>query len=641
MTDGATSTRKRPRRPDETPVRALGGADESGYRVLRDTALPYRDGAEAAVLDIISAAQDLSSGSVEMVRAAVGWAQRYHVDPARGNVLRGLELPSTARVLEIGAGCGAITRYLGENCALVDALEPVPSRAVSAAARTRDLPGVQVFVGELDDVPDVAAYDVIAVIGVLEYVGSGSADRQPYLDFLAGIRSRLAPGGTLVLAIENKLGVKYLVGSPEDHTNRVFDSIEGYPRGGKAHTFSRRELEQLLTDAGLTPTTRIAFPDYKMTRTVLGELPDSTRSLLHRIPYFPSPDWRTARPHLADERAVWQTLVEAGLELEFGNSFLVLAGRDGPSTLWPADQGAVFYTSNRRKHLNTATVVERSGDTVLFRRTSDPDAVPDGDIRVVGSESAFEPGVDLVTVLADEGAAAFARFVPGWFDLLDTALAGEPVSAIDVVPHNLVVTDTGALRIIDVEFTGGGVTREQVIRRGVYWLAVRATPIAVPERWAPARTVGDVMRTLGELAGLPADGSWIELAIAEEIDFLTSVRVGPPPGSTVEHWREQTEARLHRNVARVLRTQPLGVRLMGRAAKAQDDLKTARARVRQLEKQVAATNARLARSEAARKKLAASRALRASRRVTRALARLAPRGTRRRAVAARLLGRAR
>jgi cyclopropane fatty-acyl-phospholipid synthase-like methyltransferase len=146
------------------------------------------------VLDIVRAASDRSASSVEMLAHARGWAQRYHLDPTRANILRPLAIDPSARVLEIGAGCGAITRYLAERCALVDALEPVPVRAEAAAARTADLAGgpdraggARVFVGELDDVPDAAGYDLVVVIGVLEYVGRGSADSAPYLRFLLGI----------------------------------------------------------------------------------------------------------------------------------------------------------------------------------------------------------------------------------------------------------------------------------------------------------------------------------------------------------------------------------------------------------------------------------------------------------------------
>src|SRR5699024_4192017 len=118
-------------------------------------------------------------------------------------IVRCLDLPASARVLEVGAGCGAVTRYLGETCALVDALEPVPSRAAAAAARNADLDNVQVFVGEIADVPDEAAYDVVVVIGVLEYVGAGTAERAPYAQFVRELAARLTPAGTLALAIEN------------------------------------------------------------------------------------------------------------------------------------------------------------------------------------------------------------------------------------------------------------------------------------------------------------------------------------------------------------------------------------------------------------------------------------------------------
>ena len=262
-------------------------------------------------------------------------------------------------MLEIGAGCGAITRYLGERCATVDGLEPVPGRAAAARARTRDLPGVEILVGEIDDVPAEPTYDVVVVIGVLEYVGAGTAWPRPYLEFLAAIQQRLVEGGTLVLAIENQLGVKYLVGSPEDHTGQVFDSVEGYPRGGKAHTFSRRELEALMRESGLQPETKVAFPDYKMTRTVLGEFPEAARTLLRRIPNFPSPDRSGPRPRLAAEARVWRQLVDAGLELDCGNSFLVLArkGDAGPA-LWPASRAGMYFSVGRRRQLSVDTEVE-------------------------------------------------------------------------------------------------------------------------------------------------------------------------------------------------------------------------------------------------------------------------------------------
>lgn len=632
-----------------TPVRTLGTLDSDGCRVLRETAATYRDGAEEVVLQLVRDADDLRSDSTELKAAAKGWAQRYHTDPARANVLRCLDLPPDARVLEVGAGCGAISRYLGETCAAVDSLEPVAVRAAAARARTRDLPGVEVLIGELDDVPAEPTYDVVVVVGVLEYVGGGRPDRDPYLDFLAQVAARLVDGGTLVLAIENRLGVKYLAGAPEDHTNRVFDSVEGYPRGGNAHTFNRRELEALMAEVGLAPTTRTAFPDYKMTRAVFGQFPPACRSLLYRIPRFPSPDWRSPRPRLVDERLLWRELVEAGLDADFGNSFLVLATKGAGPSLWPEDLAGAFYTTNRTPALNTATLVEMAGDTVQLRRTAlrpnleEPDS--GSEYRIIESVLPFESGTDLGAVLAEGGIDAWRPLAVEWLRLLDEALATHPETAVDVVPHNLIVDDSGDVHVIDVELCCPPVSREQLIRRGVFWLAERCAPLAPVQRWAPARTVGDLMRLLGEPVGLPADGSWIEQAITEELDLLVNILIGTDDTNR-ESRTHSLESWLRGRITPRLADLPLGERLPERAAAAEKAASSARkaaataqAKIATLDKELAKTKRRLAAAESSRRRLERTAAIRATRRARRASAQLLPTGTRRRQIYNRLRGR--
>jgi SAM-dependent methyltransferase len=624
-------------------MRDVGTVLPSGVRLLREVGSTYRDGAEDAALQIVSAAQDRSAASDEMVLAAVGWAQRYHFDPARSNIVRCLDLPATARVLEIGAGCGAITRYLGETCAVVDALEPVQPRAEVARVRTADQPNVDVAVGLLADVPAQPAYDAVVVIGVLEYVGEGTAGLAPYREFLADVATRLVDGGTLVLAIENRLGVKYVVGGPEDHTNRMFDSIEGYPRGGRARTFSRRELEALLVDSGLQPATRIAFPDYKMPRAVFGELPEATRSLLHRIPEFPSPDWRAPRPRLADERSVWRTLVEAGLETEFGNSFLVLAGKGAASRLWAADRGAMFWSSNRLPHLMMQTEVAIDGPSVRFRRTfAGPQRATTSTVRALESDLPYVEGTDLPAVIAGGGLGVAGPLLAEWLRLLDTAADENPASLLDFAPHNMVVGTDGRLHVIDLEFAADDVGRDQALRRGIFWLGHRMTPLAPPERWNPCQTVGDVMRALGADVGLPPDGSWLEQAIEEEATLITRLRPGPPAGKDAAQWLDEIRTRLHRHVDRPLERHPLGLRLPDQARRARENAQAARAQVRTLREELRAARAaaRAAQDQARRATSSArpsepqpQRAAPAARRWA---ARAFPRGTRRRRVLNRI-----
>ena len=196
-----------------TPVRSTGTRSPDGVILLTAQESTYVDGAEAWLYETFQEVADLSAISTEAVSKAVEWSHRYHTDPARANVVRSFGISVDDAVLEIGSGCGAVTRYLGETARLVDAVEPVLSRARVARVRTRDLDNVEVFVGTTDDLPLERVYDVVVVTGVLEYVGDGSADLAPYRHFLSAAAARLTEHGTVILAIENKLGVKYITGA--------------------------------------------------------------------------------------------------------------------------------------------------------------------------------------------------------------------------------------------------------------------------------------------------------------------------------------------------------------------------------------------------------------------------------------------
>lgn len=562
-----------------TPVRKLALEEEDGCKVLTRGRVSYSDGAESDVAEIVQAAVDRSSLSDELALASHQWAQRYHLGLERPNFLRALRLPPASRVLEVGAGCGAVTRYLAETTAVVDAVEPVASRAAIARLRTHDAGDVEVFIGGVEDLPSSPAYDLVVICGVLEYVGSGSASEDPYVTWLRLIHSLLMPGGTIVCAIENQLGVKYLAGEPEDHTGRPFDGIEGYPSGGTARTFSRVKLAALLESAGFLELKFLhCFPDYKFTRAVLtDEALEEYPELGLALPEFPSPETGARRPKLADERSLWATLLAAGMGPTCSNSFMVLGRKDGDASsagVWPEDQVAVYFSTSRSAAFSTRTAAHRTAEGLEFSRSrlrSGPREISSGWLlhRIDSSTfiSSLTPLTDVVACSPDIASGHLNRW-------LSIVRSGSSPAAIDLIPRNVMVGPDGSLNVIDQEWFSPSWTLEDVVHRGMLLLAVDLLATTPPVRWR-GENGREVLDELCDGVDVDPPARWLDAAVEREAAFQAAVR-----RVSDQAFNDQTVSALTWVLSRPLREGPLGDRLP-------DELEGLQGVVRQLEAELA------------------------------------------------------
>lgn len=78
------------------------------------------------------------------------------------------------------------------------------------------------MVGNLNDMSFDQPFDYVVVNGVLEYAMSFTKGDTPYETFLENMGQYLNEAGKILIAIENKLGLKYFAGAPEDHTDLHF-----------------------------------------------------------------------------------------------------------------------------------------------------------------------------------------------------------------------------------------------------------------------------------------------------------------------------------------------------------------------------------------------------------------------------------
>lgn len=303
----------------DSQVTAIGGVklDLSAYGGTDS----YSDGpVEDELLEIVRNGQE----SAAACSPDSPWPIFYHLHPARANILAWYDFHGSENVLEVGAGCGAITGLLAANCRSVTCSEISLKRSQINAWRHAGYNNITIHVGNFADMPRDQRYDIVTLIGVLEYAGSyyPSAARSPYLALLEAVRERMTKKGVLFVAIENRFGLKYWAGAREDHSARLYDSLEGYPQGGKAETFSLPGLTELLEEAGYRKLEfHYPYPDYKFAREIYsddrlpepGELKDPVHNYdLDRVRNF-------------REELVFSEIIRAGQFPFFSNSFLVVA----------------------------------------------------------------------------------------------------------------------------------------------------------------------------------------------------------------------------------------------------------------------------------------------------------------------------
>ncbi|MHA0856177.1 class I SAM-dependent methyltransferase [Paenibacillus sp. CMAA1364] len=283
----------------------------------------YSDGTvENEIFEYLKKGLDID----KLLRMEDRWAVLYHLSPTRRNLLEWMEFSQGSKTLEIGAGCGALTGLLCEKSSQVTSIELSLQRAKILAERHKNCDNLEVIVGNLNDVPLADnTYDYVSLIGVLEYAEQFTQGSKPFSTFLGKIFNTLAPKGTLILAIENKFGLKYWAGAREDHTGIFFDGLEGYPRDAKAKTFGKIELEDLLYSCGFSKLEfHYPFPDYKMPKQVY-----SDESLPGVGFNGESPNYDMDRLKLFNESLVYSNIIKNGQFPFFANSFLVLCEKNG------------------------------------------------------------------------------------------------------------------------------------------------------------------------------------------------------------------------------------------------------------------------------------------------------------------------
>jgi SAM-dependent methyltransferase len=512
--------------------------------------VPYEDGAESEVLGVLEHAADRSAGSEELARAIHDWPTQYHFALERSNILASVRMGPGDRVLDLGAGTGALSRAIGEAGAQVVALEGNLARAQALATRCIGLTNVEVVAGSLDEFRDSDGFDVVVAVGVLEYASSRIGGASGAQAFLEQAHSLVRPDGTLVLAIENQLGLRYLLGAPEDHLGKAYAGVEGYVDRNGPRTYSRRELHRMLTEAGFPHQWWAApFPDYKLPTAIVSQaaysLPDAARLIDQFVPELVSKTPFEISSSAAPD-AVHRTFLQAGLALDVANSFLVVAAQT-PGALGRVDDSVLlwrFDSGRRRRWCRTTSIHDTSAGRVIERQRTFDRTEPPAEQWLTQRYPAHQPfkaGYTLEQVVLeacntgdldaiDACLAQWQRFLskhvtvesgkprscPFGAAVDETALPGR---FLDVNLANFLESDDGLVYVDDEWQVVDSVSLNLVSLRALWYLARRILTSCATHPWSSSSSLERLTGTLAATCGVPGDALSIARFHAAECEL--------------------------------------------------------------------------------------------------------------------------
>ena len=494
--------------------------------------LEYQDGSEDVVLRTLINANDRSIGSDELAEAIVDWPTRCNFSRLRQELFMPFKIEKGIRVMEIGCGTGVNVRYFAELGAEVVGVEGNLTRARAARVRCEGMHNVTIFTGDANALPDFEAFDLVLLIGVLEHsVARGTGVGTPE-KLLATASRFLKSDGALILAIENQIGLKYLLGYPDANLGIPWIGPEGFREASGMRTWSRAGLKNLLMRNGFSSQNWFyPYPDYKLPNFVASHDLYSTsigKSALKSIVRAPVVGHSASSQLACDPIWASQTMIDADIGPDVSNSFLVIAGKQANSQKKFINKGLGWLASGERlsQWRSRRVLIESDGKLTLVLNPEisteesttfawlkhinhnnvlyvEGENLEDEIIRgfVLNNLENVKDSLNIYLQFLKQNIVSLSEadkfenpfVIQDSIGLLDGVM-------LDCTPKNLILDTENTVHFIDKEWqTFGNVSLELVWYRGMTELAFRIMATATPTPFDPLATVSDLVHHLSSM----------------------------------------------------------------------------------------------------------------------------------------------
>ncbi len=226
-------------------------------------------------------------------------------------------------------------------------------------------------------------------------------------EVLRNWRGLLRENGTLLLGMNNRLGIRYFCGDRDPYTGRNFDGVEGYRRAYAKQTdifqgrcYSRHGIEKMLRNAG--------WQSYQF----FSVLPDlQNPSLVYREDYLPKedlanrlfPTYNYPDTVFLEEAPLHKSLIENGLFHRMANAWLIECAPKEEAS----DVLHVTCSMERGRERAFYTMIHKSG--VVEKRAAYPEGEKQLEKMAVYAKDLAGHGIRMVEMKLEKDACVMPR----------------------------------------------------------------------------------------------------------------------------------------------------------------------------------------------------------------------------------------
>lgn len=294
------------------------------------------------------------------------WWIFYHLSGMRNALFGWYDFEPDAEILEIGGDFGALTGLFCDRCRHVTVTEERMYRAQAICERYSQRENLKVYAGRFCDMQAcfVGKFDYVVIVGGLEKQGYGWSDQAPYVQFLRLVIDCLKPGGKILLAADNRYGLRNFCGARNWQTGKPFDGINRFPNGTEKYEFRKPELEEIIKKAGILEYKfYYPLPDYRLAQLIYTDEYQNAQHVAERLEFYDM-DQSTL---LVAERNLYEDVIEQGALPFFSNSFFVEMG----NSCRLSDTVYAVVSADRGEEYSFATVIGK--DDIVHKRAVFPE----------------------------------------------------------------------------------------------------------------------------------------------------------------------------------------------------------------------------------------------------------------------------